>query len=58
MTNYERIKSMTIEEMADEFCGFYEDIEGQCDYCIAKDYCRWSGGKSNGFAKWLEKESD
>ena len=34
MTNYERIKNMSIEEMADCFSKFL-----QCDNCIAEDFC-------------------
>ena len=34
MTNYERIKRMSIEEMAEEISS-----GGNCDYCVAKDRC-------------------
>lgn len=42
MTNYERIKSMSIEEMS-EFLGFFNAEEDICSMCSARngsDYCR------------------
>ena len=51
MTNYERIKAMTIEEMAE---WFYNDID-KCAFCVYnnEDYC---GGCKNGHMCWLESE--
>lgn len=38
MTNYEKIKSMTIEEMAEFFTHF--ESEDYCNYCEqANDFC-------------------
>lgn len=34
MTNYEKIKAMSIEEMAEWICGIYDD-----DYCDGKYIC-------------------
>jgi len=48
-TNYQRIKSMSIEELAD----FFECLtDNECAYCLTD--CK---GKCNeGFLKWLESE--
>ncbi len=42
MTNYERIKAMSLEEMA-VFLGFFNTEEDICSMCNSKmgvDYCR------------------
>ncbi len=42
MTNYEKIKSMSVEEMA-YFLGFFNPEEDICSMCDAKnggEYCR------------------
>lgn len=48
MTNFERIKAMTIEEMAKFLCDMMPSCES---YCPAFDVCR------TGMDDWLEMES-
>lgn len=55
-TNFERIKAMSIEEMAEWICGIYD--ENETPYCADKyisgytipDYCETE------IQKWLESE--
>ena len=50
MTNFEFIKSLTLDELATLLC----DIsQGDCKTCLARDMC---GYKSNGMRKFLESE--
>ena len=58
MTNYEKLKQMSIEEMAEfladticEEAGFFCDYgeESNCDDCIAK---------TNNMQKWLKSEAE
>ena len=51
MTNYERIKSMSIEEMARMLCD-----STSCDECEVNDMCDGADTSRNGFTKWLESE--
>ena len=58
MTNYEKIKSMSVDEMAEYFCRGMEDIEKLadmecCSCCPARGFC-YSG--HNGFKTWLNRE--
>lgn len=51
MTNFEKIKSMTVEELVDEDvfdckCCIYRDSEEVC----------WNGICRSGIRKWLNKE--
>ena len=61
MTNYEKIKAMSIEEMA---TAIYDGISSDpCDYCKANDYhCNGvpCNNKSNVeiIAEWLESEAE
>lgn len=53
MTNYEKIKSMSVDEMA----GFLKTIS-DCEYNLCNE-CPLEGCASvKGIAKWLESESD
>ena len=57
MTNYEKIKSMSIEEMAD-FLGIYNDRSCvTCENCIMKSHCEYPilGCEENAL-KWLIEE--
>ena len=61
MTNYERIKSVTSEELGRYFCEAMDVIsentkkEFVCDICPVKKMC--SKGH-NGFVAWLNSEED
>ena len=52
MTNFEKIKSLTVKEMVNFIC------EGACNYCIYADGdCR--GFKCReGVREWLEQEAE
>ena len=50
MTNFERIKEMTIEEMARLLCNC-SDCTG--DLCYGQDLCSFG---QNGCLRWLESE--
>ncbi len=49
MTNYEDIKSMSIEDMARRLCQITDD----CNTCVASDYCVWG---HSGYIDWLNEE--
>lgn len=51
MTNYEKIKSMSAEEMAEFMYKFQSDICAYCGSCESDFKC-W-----HGFKKWLESEA-
>ena len=66
MTNYEKIKAMSVEEMAERGCRRFHNCEDcpACDTCndiaICGDY---NGGDCceedyYGFLKWLESEAE
>lgn len=52
MTNYERIKSMTIDEMAEFLC--HGDFD--CEKCAYKDNKKGCKDEVNRYKKWLEDE--
>ena len=50
MTNADRIRSLSDEELAEFLC----DISGgDCTYCVANDLCH---NGHNGMIVWLKKE--
>ena len=49
-TNYDRIKAMSKEEMAELLCGCSDCTS---ELCYGKDLCRYG---QNGCLKWLESE--
>lgn len=51
MTNYERIMSMTLEELADEMCENCSD----CSKCRGFEYCR---NGYRGTRAWLAQEAE
>ena len=55
MTNYEKIKAMSVKEMAE-----FLDFNCQCIICIHKDECKVDGtfDCTEGTKKWLEKEAE
>lgn len=61
MNNYERIKSMSIEEMAEFLSQQSSACQGICEYCneITQSYCNW-GDDANvfGIKRWLESEGE
>lgn len=59
MTNFERIKNMTEEEMAEFLCMLFDNDGGDdkyisCEHCICQGFC---AVKDNGFRRWLRKEN-
>ena len=56
MNNYEKIKQMTVEEMALLLDTF---VSGKCFYCPSSEYCK-NGGDVQPcrkiFKQWLESE--
>lgn len=55
MTNYDRIKAMSVEEMANLLCGCSDCGNGRC---YGNDLCTQGDGACNGVVKWLESEVD
>lgn len=56
MNNYEKIKSMTIEEMA-EF--FYCCSDMSCNYCTAPQKCKGNQEEClKGHEQWLKQEAE
>lgn len=55
MTKFEYIKSLTVEEMAEELCEFVQLVEAECAFCPAKEYC-YRG--HNGMKDWLMDEEE
>lgn len=67
MTNYEKIKGMSVEEMAEWMAGF--DGSGMCNYCdrdstwpMIADYgCELGDGAevcAGGIKRWLQHEAE
>lgn len=60
-TNYELIKSMSIEEMAEELECF-EDTYSRCDFCIhcKKNDCQVTDSDDciDGIKQWLQAETE
>ena len=58
MTNFEKIKAMSLEEMAARITS-YADCD-YCNYCPAFKFCNSSGifGCYEVIEKWLESEVD
>jgi hypothetical protein len=56
MTNFEKIQSMTIDEMAFEILC---DLTDFCDYCIYRDteICGVGYNCEKGITQWLEREA-
>ena len=62
MTNFEKLKSMTADELQTYFCdSFMEDVAESaeanvycCKLCPFEVYCY---GKHNGFRAWLDAET-
>lgn len=55
MTNYEKIKAMSVEEMADFICGIYDD-----DFSQDKHICGvWvEGSDEEAIQEYLESEAE
>lgn len=54
MTNIERIREMTDDELACEICGLMKD----CGSCPGNDFCVAGDGVANGIRKWLKIEAE
>lgn len=56
MTNFEKIKSMNLEELADMLCNIASGEEGGgCKTCIASSLCSFG---HNGMKELLESDSE
>ena len=53
MTNYDRIKAMSVEELAQLLCNCSDCGNGRC---YGNDLCTQGDGACNGLVKWLEQE--
>ena len=53
MTNYEKIKNMTIDEMARFLC----EVDEGCDKCYGKEQPLFCSIAINSFKIWLESEA-
>ena len=53
MTNCERIKAMSVQEMASLLCGCSDCGN---DRCYGNDLCTHGDGACNGLVKWLKQE--
>lgn len=53
MTNFERIKAMSVDEMAKLLC---DCSDCGNDGCYGNDLCIQGDGACNGLVKWLESE--
>lgn len=51
MTNFDKIKRMTIEELAKFICDCTD-----CERCYGRDLCKRGDGVANGLVKYLESE--
>ena len=51
MTNYEKIKNMSVEEMAEFF-------KGECNFCALHGKCRDFNSCHEGHKQWLESEAE
>lgn len=60
MTNYEKIKNMSIEEMTVFFDNICNSILSDCSLCPAYNLCRtgdnWSNECIKNINSWLESE--
>ena len=50
MTNYEKIKGMTPEELAELLCEL-----SRCEFCATRGYCRHL---HTGYIDWLKEEAE
>ncbi len=56
MTNFEKIKQMSVEELAEFICN--RMCADCCDNrCPAREFCE-AGCRYSGMSKWLESEAD
>lgn len=53
MTNADRIRSMTDEELAAFLCK-----EKICTFCFCDDFCAIDGVEGNGLLKWLQQPAE
>lgn len=54
-TNYDRIRNMSVEELAKLLCYCSDCGNGRC---YGNDLCKSGDGACNGLIKWLESEVD
>ena len=52
MTNSEKLRAMTDEEIAKAVCKMTE-----CKDCVGNDLCIQGDGEANGLIKWLQSEA-
>ena len=54
MTNREKLRAMTDEELAKYVC----DLDKMCSGCPGSDLCEFGDGHANGMIKWLQAEAE
>ena len=54
MTNREKLRAMTDEELAEYVC----NIDRMCSGCPGVRLCTYLGGHANGMIKWLQAEAE
>lgn len=53
MTNSERLRAMSDDELAEALC----DLRSNCYECLGYNDCTFGNGHGNGLLKWLESEA-
>lgn len=56
MTNYDRIKAMNIDEMADALFAFKEECNKDCPIGKNRKYCYMLCDSASAIKEWLEQE--
>ena len=56
MTNADRIRAMSDEELAEFLCDRTENCN--LGYCPGADLCNCVDGKANGYLKWLKQPAE
>lgn len=55
VTNADKIRAMTDEELAEWLCDSSDCYLGRC---VALDLCECNAGKANGMKKWLKQPAE
>ena len=56
MTNYDNIKAMSVEEMADALFAFKEECNKDCPIGKNRKYCYMLCDSASAIKEWLEQE--
>lgn len=55
VTNYEKIKAMSVQELAELLCGCSDCYDGKC---YGARFCGGTFGKASGLVEWLLEEAE